>query len=113
MYREHLRRVDRAGFQELVRERPPELRHRIVERTSVEQNSTDQRVAVRMQSAGLESDQDVTLADATGPNHARFADHADTEPRKAELVVGHPARMLRRLPADKRASGAPAPLGDA
>src|SRR3954469_22008970 len=99
MYREHLRRVDLAGFQELVRERPPELRHRIVERTSVEQSSTVQRVAARMQSAARESDQHVPLAPATSPKHVRFVDHANTEPRKVELVVGHHARMLRRLPA--------------
>ncbi len=109
---QHDRCVDRTRLEELFGDRAnaPELGRRFVEAAPGEQRVTHQRVAVGVQPARREPDQHVDLSHATRTQQRRIVDGPDAEPGQIERIVGHRARMLRRLAAEQRASGPPASL---
>ena len=73
----------------------------------------DQRIAVGVQAAGGEAEDDVAHGDVGAGEQPAALDRAHGEAGEIVVALGIEPGHLRRLAADQRATGLPAPLGDA
>src|SRR3546814_6862467 len=79
----------------------------------LQQDAAGQRVAVRAQTWGGEADEDVAGLDVLTGDQVVALGGADREAHEVELTGLHRAGVLGHLPADQRAAGLAAAVGDA
>ena len=98
--------------QELVDQRPSELREHVIERVVCEYAARE-RIAVGVQSVGRQHDDGVPGCDAIDVDQRGFRGHADHASGKVELVFLIDPRKLGGLAAEQRAVELPAGPGRA